>query len=176
MLNRIHQVGEAIDFNYAVAGDPGTAAPVVDVIDESGAVVATLGVGTGLTQSIPVGTEQIFSGSFTPATEGGFKIHCRDANGGKRVKTFLVGLRGIKFIIDTLLTTDGKVDTALSEIANNGAAITIVDGKVDAALTGIATNLAALTVIDGKVDSVGVSLTSIETKIDGLAGGGAHVG
>ncbi len=176
MDNRIFQVGEPIDFDYAVAGDPGTAAPIADIMDETGTVVSTLTVGSGLTQSAPAGTEQIFRGSFTPASDGAHKIHFRDVNGGKRVKTFLVGLRGIKFIIDTLVTVDGKLDTALVDIATNGAALTIVDGKIDSVLTDIAANLAALVIIDGKVDALGVSLGVIDTKIDALTGGGAHVG
>ena len=197
MEHAIHAENQAVSFTFRSTGDPSTATPSVRVLDNTGALAATLTPGSGLTQGVGA-DDTLFSGSFTPTDQGLWKLHATDAHGGDQVRDIAVGAHGLQWVVTKLVgmdikldTLDGKADSIQSQVDANAVAIgtvdgklDVVDGKVDVALTNIATNLAAIMTMDGKVDTVLVNLSAMDTKLDSIQtgvnsidpSGGAHFG
>ena len=175
-----YEVDSVIEFNYRCNGDPATASPVAEVLDEAGAVDVQSPV-----TLVQIGTSKLFKSSFTPDAVGVWAVHITDANGGDAVKDFRVGTVGIQTGIQGIVVIDGKLDTVDGKVdvvdgkvtAVDGKVttvdgkVTVVDGKVDAIGGGVAT-------VDGKVDVVDGKVDNANTKLDSLAtdAGGAHFG
>ena len=104
-----YEVNSVIEFNYRCNGDPATASPVAEVLDEAGVVDVQSPV--TLTQ---IGSTRLFKGSFTPDALGVWAVHITDANGGDVVKDFAVGVigvgSGLQAIAAGVVVIDGKID------------------------------------------------------------------
>ena len=165
-----YEVDSVIEFNYRCNGDPATASPVAEVLDEAGLVDVQSPV--TLTQ---IGTSKLFKSSFTPDAVGVWAIHITDTNGGDAVKDFRVGTLGIQTgmqgISAGVVTIDGKVDTVDGKVTAVDSKVTAVDGKITA-VDG------KVTTVDGKVDALGGGVDAANAKLDELQvdSGGAHFG
>ena len=109
----IYEVNQPIEFKYRCNGDPATADPVVEILDETGAADPLFVV--ALTQ---IGTSRLFKGEFTPDAIGVWGVHVTDSNGGDQVKDFAVGSTGVQTMAEAIVTIDGKVDTLDAKIDN----------------------------------------------------------
>lgn len=106
----IYEVNSVIEFKYRCNGDPVTANPAAEVLDETGAVDLQVLVFT------QVGATRIFKSSFTPDAEGVWAVHITDDNGGDVVKDFAVGPIGVQSMAAKVVLIDGKIDTLDSKI------------------------------------------------------------
>lgn len=116
----IYEKNSLIEFKYRCNGDPATANPTVDILDETGVINHTLAVGVDPDLSInllQVGTSRLYRGAFTPDTSGIWTVHGKDDNGGDQAKDYPVGDIGVQTMAEAVVTIDGKVD--------------IIDDKID---------------------------------------------
>lgn len=122
-----YEVNSVIEFNYRCNGDPATANPVAEVLDEAGLVDAQSPV-----TLVQIGTSKLFKSSFNPDAVGVWAVHITDANGGDAVKDFRVGTLGIQTGMQTLaagvVVIDGKVDTLDGKIDDLAAGMTDAGG------------------------------------------------
>lgn len=107
----IYEVNQPIKFKYRCNGDPATANPVVEILDETGVVDPIFVV--VLTQ---IGASRLFKGEFTPDAVGVWSVHVTDSNGGDQVKDFAVGSIGVQTMAEAIVTIDGKCDTLSSKV------------------------------------------------------------
>lgn len=118
----IYEVNQPIEFKYRCNGDPATANPVVEILDETDGLFTTLTVGgTPPNDLNQIGTKKLFKGVFTPDEVGVWTVHGTDDNGGDQAKDFAVGAKGIQTIAEAVVTIDGKVDGLDTKIDNIAA-------------------------------------------------------
>jgi len=110
-----YEVDSVIEFKYRCNGDQASASPVVEVLDEDGAVDIQVPV------LVQIGTTKLFKSSFTPDAVGVWAVHITDSNGGDVVKDFAVGVvgvgSGLQAVAAGVIVIDGKID--------------ILEGKID---------------------------------------------
>ena len=111
----IYEVNSVLEFKYRCNGDQASASPVVEVLDEDGAVDIQVPV------LVQIGTTKLFKSSFTPDAVGVWAVHITDSNGGDVVKDFAVGVvgvgSGLQAVAAGVIVIDGKID--------------ILEGKID---------------------------------------------
>lgn len=164
----MHEVNQSIEFTYRCNGDPATANPVVDIMDETATVVLTKTVGDGLTQ---IGATRLFKGSFTPDAEGVWKLHGKDDYSGDVAKDYPIGAVGLQSMATAILNVQDKADLILVDTAAMQVVLATIDGKMD-------TQEAAIAVIDGIVDTIkanvdtaNAALVTIDSIVDDVKAG-----
>lgn len=122
--NAIHEINDPIAFKYRCNGDPSTANPTVDILDEEDGVDHTLVVGVDPDPAVNLiqkGTSRIFKGVFTPDAVGVWSIHGTDENGGDLVKDYAIGPIGVQTMGAAIVTVDAKVDEVNAKVDNIAA-------------------------------------------------------
>jgi len=150
MKGALYEINDPIRYIIRCYGDAATANPSVDVLDVGDVIVATHTVGVGLTR---IGLSRMFTGSFTPTTEGIWSLHHTDAHGGDTVKSYSIGLKGIQSIAIQVDAIDGKVD--------------VIDGKIDDLQMDIDTIELVINALPGRLDDVDTAISAIDVIVSG---------
>ena len=117
-------VGEPIVMSYRCSGNPTTADPTAVVLDEGGALFATLTVGSGIEYT---GQGRTYKATFTPDEIGDWVINITDSNGGDASKSYAVNTHGLGYVVEKMaMLEQALADLALilqgleNEVANSG--------------------------------------------------------
>jgi hypothetical protein len=105
MADKTYKVNEMIDIVYQAAGAATGVVVMMSVYDEAGSLDA--GQSGAMTE---IGSTGRYKKSFTPDAEGLWLVQIDDAQGGKVVKSYSVGITNISEIGATVTTINAKVD------------------------------------------------------------------
>lgn len=110
----LYEINQPIKFKYRCNGNPATAEPIVEVLDEEGNVDAQVPI-------LELISGRIFKSSFTPDAVGVWTVHITDNNGGDVIKDFAVASIGVQTMAQAVVTIDGKIDAVDDKIDNLAA-------------------------------------------------------